>query len=90
VIGVRAFAEQFMCSTVVEAANRYIQKYFMEVSKSEEFLVLIKPDVIDIVSRDELYVTSEEQVGTIVPGDELCVPSEQQVVTSEEQGLNKV
>ncbi|XP_064644346.1 kelch-like protein 18 [Lineus longissimus] len=62
VIGVRAFAEQFMCSSVVDAANRYIQKYFMEVSKSEEFLALAKVDVIDIVSRDELYVTSEEQV----------------------------
>ena len=51
-----------MCLYLVEAANKYIHKHFVEVSKSDEFLNLSKKDVLDILDRDELYVTSEEQV----------------------------
>ena len=53
-----------MCLYLVEAANKYIHKHFVEVSKSDEFLNLSKKDVLDILDRDELYVTSEEQVRT--------------------------
>ncbi|XP_074652354.1 kelch-like protein 18 [Tubulanus polymorphus] len=62
VLGILAFAEQFMCPSVTEAANKYIQKHFMEVSKSDEFLQITYTEIHDILSRDELYVTSEEQV----------------------------
>ena len=62
VLGIRNFADQFMCSNLVEESNKYIQKLFIEVSKSEEFLTLSSQDVLEILERDELYVTNEEQV----------------------------
>ena len=90
VLGIRAFAEQFVCPSLVEASNKYIQKHFVEVSRSEEFLMLPVSDVLDIISRDELYVTSEEQVRhtdrhgqtdrRIISRDELYVTSEEQVL----------
>ncbi|XP_013407609.1 kelch-like protein 18 isoform X2 [Lingula anatina] len=62
VLGIRNFAEQFVCQQLVEAANKHLQKHFIEVSRSEEFLNLSQAEVLDILCRDELYVTSEEQV----------------------------
>ena len=48
--------------TLVEACNRYLQKHFVEVSVSEEFLKLGFVDVREMISRDELNVQSEENV----------------------------
>lgn len=62
VLGIRTFADTLSCSTLVEATNRYIQKYFIEVSHSEEFINLQFSDVKEIISSDELHITSEEQV----------------------------
>ena len=62
VLGIRTFADTLGCSCLVEATNRYIQKYFLEVSHSDEFLNLQLADVKEIISRDELHVTNEEQV----------------------------
>ncbi|XP_045210160.2 kelch-like protein 18 [Mercenaria mercenaria] len=61
-LGVRSFADQYMCTGLVEAANKYIQKHFKDVGKSEEYLNLSQTDVVDILGRDELNVNSEEQV----------------------------
>ena len=58
----RAFADQYMCSSLVEAANKYIQNNFRGVAQSQDFLALPKSDILEILSRDELYVNSEEQV----------------------------
>lgn len=62
VLGIRAFSDQMMCSNLVDACNKYIQKHFVDVSKSEEFLNLSKKEILDVISLDELHVTSEEQV----------------------------
>ncbi|KAK3577962.1 hypothetical protein CHS0354_020801 [Potamilus streckersoni] len=62
VLGARRFADQYMCGSVVEAANKYLQKHYQEVAKSEEFLSLTKTEVQEIISHDELNVSSEEQV----------------------------
>lgn len=62
VLGIRAFADTLACWSLVEACNRYLQKHFVDVSMSEEFLSLPLPDVRDIISRDELNVQSEENV----------------------------
>ena len=62
VLGVRSFADQYMCSGLVESANKYLQKHFKDVVRTEEFLALKMADVIDILGRDELNVHSEEQV----------------------------
>lgn len=62
VLGVQSFADALGCTTLVEATNRYIQMYFTEVARSEEFLNLSFVEIKDIISRDELHITSEEQV----------------------------
>jgi len=62
VIGVRSFGDQFMCTSLVEACSKYIQKYFVDVARSEEFLSLEQKDIVEILSNDELHVSSEEQV----------------------------
>ena len=61
-LGVRSFADQFMCGNLVSACNSYIQKQFVEVTKSEEFLALSADDVLAIISQDELCVDNEEMV----------------------------
>ncbi|GFO08395.1 histone-lysine N-methyltransferase SETMAR [Plakobranchus ocellatus] len=61
-LSIRAFADQYMCSTLVEAANKYIQKKFRQVALTPDFLSLPKAEVLEILSRDELDVRSEEQV----------------------------
>ncbi|KAK7495717.1 hypothetical protein BaRGS_00013164 [Batillaria attramentaria] len=61
-LSLRTFADQYMCSALVEATNKFIQCNFKQVSETEEFLSLSKQEVLDIISRDELNVNSEEEV----------------------------
>ena len=61
-LSVRTFADQYMCSDLVEAANKFIECNFRQVSSTEDFLNLTKEDILDIISRDELNVCSEEEV----------------------------
>lgn len=62
VLGIRTFADTLGCTSLVEATNRFIQKHFVEVAHSEEFLALQFSDVQEIISRDEIHVMSEEQI----------------------------
>lgn len=62
VLGIRSFGDQFMCQSLVEYANKYIQKHFKDVMATDEFLNLNKSELMEIISRDELNVQSEEQV----------------------------
>lgn len=63
VLGIQSFADQFMCPALVDACQKYIQKHFLEVSRTEEFLGLGAGEVKEILGRDQLHVTTEEQVG---------------------------
>eukprot|EP00061_Rhincodon_typus_P016049 g44056.t1 len=49
-----------VCCTFLR--ERFIHQHFVEVSMSEEFLVLPFEEVFELVARDELNVKSEEQV----------------------------
>uniref|UniRef100_A0A6A7FTI1 Kelch-like protein diablo n=3 Tax=Hirondellea gigas TaxID=1518452 RepID=A0A6A7FTI1_9CRUS len=62
VLSVRYFGETFSCQSLVKACNRYLQKHFVHVAESEEFLNLNFDDVLEIISRDELNVPSESCV----------------------------
>ncbi|GLG94694.1 hypothetical protein R5R35_004288 [Gryllus longicercus] len=62
VLGIRTFADTLGCVPLVEASDKFIQKHFRDVSASEEYLLLSRSDLLDIVKRDELCVLSEEQV----------------------------
>ena len=48
--------------SLVDACNRYLQKHFVQVSESDEFLSLNFEEVLDIISRDELNVPAESNV----------------------------
>lgn len=63
-LGVRSFADMLGCPALVDATNKFIQKHFLEVSQSDEFLALPLPDTMEIAGWDEIHVTSEEQVNT--------------------------
>lgn len=62
VLGIRQFADTLNSSQLSEAADKYVQQYFHEVSLSDEFHALGVNDLLDIVKRSELHVLSEEQV----------------------------
>lgn len=66
VLGIRTFADQLSCSHLVEEADKYIQQYFHDVSLSDEYLSLLKNELLDIVRRDELHIISEEQVNKYI------------------------
>jgi hypothetical protein len=51
-----------MCSSLIESCDKFIQKHFVEVCCSEEFLQLSKKEMVEILAWDELHVASEEQV----------------------------
>ena len=62
VLGIRQFAESQGSSLLVNACEKYVRKYFTDVSETEEFLNLEIEDISEIINEDELYVTSEQQV----------------------------
>lgn len=62
-MGIRSFADTLGCSQLTDAADKYVQQYFYEVSLSEEFLSINGAELLEIVKKDELHVNSEEQVG---------------------------
>ena len=61
-MGIRNFADALSCSVLVDAANRYLHRHFVGVSKSEEFLALSINEVLDLIHKDEIDVQCEEQV----------------------------
>ena len=61
-ITVRSIADKFSCSKLLEAAESFIEKNFVDVSVSEEFQQLPLEGIIRLISKDDLNVHSEEQV----------------------------
>jgi len=61
-LGIRAFADTHACRDLLRIADKFTQHNFQEVMEHEEFLLLPLPQLIDIISSDELNVRSEEQV----------------------------
>nr|XP_006819450.1 PREDICTED: kelch-like protein 20-like [Saccoglossus kowalevskii] len=61
-LGIRNFADLHTCMDLVIASERYAQKHFSEVVKEEEFLLLPKQQLIDLISSEELNVNCEEEV----------------------------
>lgn len=62
VLSIRQFGQALGDQIVMKAADKYIQKNFLSIRQTEEFLNLSLEDLIDILRRDELYVVSEEQI----------------------------
>lgn len=65
-LGIRQFASQHCCLNLQLCADEFVQENFPQVARSEEFLLLTKDQMIDIISRDSLNVRCEEDVYTAV------------------------
>ena len=61
-LGIRALADTHACQDLLRIADKFTQHNFQEVMEHEEFLLLPLPQLIEIISSDELNVRSEEQV----------------------------
>lgn len=60
----RNFADQLMCHDLVTAVNRFINKNFVKIIQTQEFLGLTSNELAEILCRDELNVDCEEQVNS--------------------------
>ncbi|XP_006772604.1 PREDICTED: kelch-like protein 17 [Myotis davidii] len=56
------FADTHSCSDLLKAAHRYVLQHFVDVAKTEEFMLLPLKQVLELVSSDSLNVPSEEDV----------------------------
>ncbi|KAI3357355.1 hypothetical protein L3Q82_015792 [Scortum barcoo] len=56
------FADTHSCSDLLKSAHKYVLQHFVEVSKTEEFMLLPLKQVLDLISSDNLNVPSEEEV----------------------------
>ncbi|NWQ78118.1 KLH17 protein, partial [Columbina picui] len=61
-LGIRGFADTHSCSDLLKSAHKYVLQHFVEVSKTEEFMLLPLKQVLDLISSDSLNVPSEEEV----------------------------
>ncbi|XP_032483824.1 kelch-like protein 17 isoform X4 [Phocoena sinus] len=61
-LGIRGFADTHACSDLLKAAHRYVLQHFVDVAKTEEFMLLPLKQVLELVSSDSLNVPSEEDV----------------------------
>jgi hypothetical protein len=62
VLSIRSFAMALNSPQLIRAADRYIQKHFMLVSRTDEFTQLPIDELLNVLQRDELHVNNEEQV----------------------------
>ena len=58
----KGFAKQYNCKSLEDSANEFICAYFVEISKTEEFLSLDLEAVAEVISHDNLQVIKEEEV----------------------------
>lgn len=62
---VKSFAEQLMCHDLVLSVNRFINRNFVRITQTPEFLSLTFAEMADLLGRDELSVDCEEQVNIL-------------------------
>ncbi|XP_023421178.1 kelch-like protein 17 isoform X3 [Cavia porcellus] len=84
-LGIRGFADTHSCSDLLKAAHRYVLQHFVDVAKTEEFMLLpLKqaPSGLPGHTGPSLGLRSEGphlQVLELVSSDSLNVPSEEDV-----------
>lgn len=61
-LGIIALAEQYNLDGLKASANTLAHNRFMEVSNTEEFVHLETPQLLELLSNDNINVDSEEDV----------------------------
>ncbi|KIH55581.1 BTB/POZ domain protein [Ancylostoma duodenale] len=62
VLSIRTYCSTLNCRSAVEATERFIEKYFTLICRSEEFRQISIDDLVSVLSMDGLYVEEEEKV----------------------------
>lgn len=60
VLGIKSFGDSLSHSSLVIAADKFINQKFAAISTSEEFMQLSITDLLEIIRRDEINCSSEE------------------------------
>lgn len=61
-IGIRLFADTQGCTNLLKVAHSFTTEHFMEVIRSQEFLLLPPDEVSRLLASDDLNVPSEEVI----------------------------
>ena len=59
VLSLKSFAETLSCVTLVEAADKFLEKNFNQVSEEEEFVNIEVAQLQELLNRDTLCVSEE-------------------------------
>jgi kelch-like protein 20 len=61
-LGIREFADTHSCVELMQISEKYLLYNYIDVTESDEFLLLTPKQLIHIISNDDLNVRNEEQV----------------------------
>ncbi|CAH2092512.1 unnamed protein product [Euphydryas editha] len=61
-LGIRAFADLHACAELADCASRFIERHFVEVLETEEFLALEADTLASLLDSDRLTVPNEEVI----------------------------
>jgi hypothetical protein len=61
-VGLLLYGKQYLCHSLVEAANHYIFEHFEDVVRHEEFLSLSFNDLCALIKNDKVKVKCESSV----------------------------
>lgn len=65
-LGIQSFAEAHNCLDLQQKARTFALKHFNELINGEEFEAMLEPQLIDLISCDDLEVVREEDVFTAI------------------------
>jgi len=66
VLSIQSFAETLSCTSLVEEADRFLEKHFNEISQEEEFLNIDFNQIQELLNRDSLCVSEERAFEAMV------------------------
>ncbi|XP_064073541.1 kelch-like protein 3 isoform X2 [Vanessa tameamea] len=61
-LGIRAFADLHACADLADCASRFVERHFVEVLETEEFLGLEPDALASLLDSDRLTVPNEEVI----------------------------
>ncbi|CAH1266841.1 kelch-like protein 20 [Branchiostoma lanceolatum] len=61
-LGIRNFADAHTCHDLLAASEQFAQRHFTQVIEEEEFLMLPKAQLTELIASEDLHVSNEEEV----------------------------
>lgn len=66
VLSIQMFAETLSCTSLVEAADKFLEKNFTQVAEEEEFLNVEVGQIQELLNRDTLCVSEERAFEALI------------------------